>query len=78
MVHLQLFHLCPRRFNLLAFHLMPITVSLDKITPTERLRVGSAKPTPEELQKAWNEALREHAQAIQTLAKAVRELQALQ
>ena len=71
MVHLQLFHLCPRRFNLLAFHLMPIT-------PTERLRVGSAKPTPEELQKAWNEALREHAQAIQTLAKALRELQALQ
>ena len=57
---------------------MPITVSLDKITPPERLRMTSTKPTPEEVQKATNDALREIAQAIQTLAKAVRELQSLQ
>lgn len=50
-------------------------ISLDKVTPTERIRVGSTKPTAEELQKALNDALREHAQAIQLLAKAVRELQ---
>jgi len=57
---------------------MPITVNLDKVTPAERIRVGSAKPSSEELQKALNDALREHAQAIQVLAKAVRELQSLQ
>jgi len=50
-------------------------VNLDNVTPAERIRVGSAKPSAEELQKSLNDALREHAQAIQLLAKAVRELQ---
>lgn len=50
-------------------------ISLEQLAPPERLRVSSPKPSPEDIQKATNEALREMARAIQLLAKAIRELQ---